>query len=294
MRLLKFIAPDDFNLFLFGDIHAGNRAFSKDAWNYFINTVNSEFEGIGPEKNYSVFMGDAADFITRKDDRFDPDIHKITPLEAIDDIKTFFEPIKHTVLAFLRSNHDNFIKEIGDVAKYMCKQIWGAEEDNPVRAKYATESAKITFLDKAENRMFKVFVEHGKKSVNSTADDMIRIESNLRLILKRHMRFKHTDCAVNAKAHIHKLLVQPPTPPLCMKDDTKKLIHFYPDPRAYHKLDYIPPEFRWYVATGSFLRLYVVNATTYSERAEYDPVDLGFPVVICRDQRVQDVKRMAF
>lgn len=302
MRLLKFIAPDDFNLFLFSDIHDGNRAFSRDTWDYFVNTVNSEFEGLPAGKNYSVFMGDSADFITRVSRMYEPDIHTMTPLETINDVKLLFEPIKHTVLAFLDSNHDQFIKELGNVALYICNQIWGEHEvllkqDNgdlyiPQRAKYATESAKITFLDKDGNKMWKAFVEHGKRPVNSAADNLIRIESNQRLILQRHMRFKHTDSVVNAKAHIHKLLIQPPTPPLCMKDDTKKLIHFYPDPRVYHKHDYIPIEFRWYVATGSFLRLYALNATTYSERAEYDPVDLGFAVVLVRDKKVQDIKRV--
>lgn len=291
MKLFKFIAPDDFNLFLFGDAHTGNKAFSDSAYKFFINTITSRFKGLPAGKNYGIDFGDPADFITRTDKRFDPDIHQVTPLRQIENFAELYQPIKHAVLCFMDSNHCQTLNEIGNVAQFVCKQIWGYDEG--IR-KYGTESVRVTFVTQKGNRMFKLYGTHGRKSINSAADDIIRIESNQMLSLKRHLKNKASDCCVMAKGHTHKLIVVPPKPKLCLKDNTKKLLDFYPDPTEYHRLDYIPEELRWYVNTGSFLRLYALGVNTYSERAEYDPIDLGFAVVLVRDRKIQDIKRVAY
>jgi len=46
------------------------------------------------------------------------------------------------------------------------------------------------------------------------------------------------------------------------------------------------------VSTGSFLRTQILDVTTYGERREYDPVDLGFPVVMVRNRQIAGVKKV--
>ena len=281
MRLLKFKMPNNFNLFLFGDKHHGNAAFSKKAYNKLIEMINSEYEGVPASRNYGIDTGDPCEFITRKDSRFAPEIHPIPPLTQIKQFCEEYQPIKHAVLFMLHSNHIQTLDEIGNATKYICEELG---------ILYGTYSAKITFLDSNDELMFKAYGSHGRKSINSTADDPQRRRVNMQLILKRHLREKASDCALMFKGHTHKLLLQEPTPELCLKDDTKKIVSFYPDPTAYHKMFYIPKEMRWYVNTGSFLRLYALNKNTYSEQAEYDPVDLGFAIVEVRNKKISDVK----
>ena len=74
MRLLTFKVPNNFNLFLFGDKHDGNAAYSKKAYSKLIEMINSEYEGVSASHNYGIDLGDPCDFITRKDKRHDPEI----------------------------------------------------------------------------------------------------------------------------------------------------------------------------------------------------------------------------
>ena len=53
---------------------------------------------------------------------------------------------------------------------------------------------------------------------------------------------------------------------------------------------YIHPDNRWYVNTGSFCRLYVEGVSGYAERAGYDPMEIGFPVLRVRDGKIQGIR----
>lgn len=283
MRLMAFKAGPDFNIFAAGDTHEGNAAFSEKAFNKFADMFFSEYEGIGRDKNYLLHMGDPGEFISRTDTRHDPKIHRKTVLQQFKAIRDRYKIFQPQTLGMLDSNHPLTLDPLGNVTEWLC----GEEQLN---IPYLTYSAKFTFLTKQkEELMFKLYATHGKKTINSAADDEIRVGSNQQLILKRHLKRKASDCAVMLKGHAHKLIVTPPTPKLCLADNLKRLVEFYPDPTKYHQMDYIPWELRWYACTGSFLRTYLLDHNTYSEKAEYDPVDLGFCVVVVRDRKIKTV-----
>ena len=54
----------------------------------------------------------------------------------------------------------------------------------------------------------------------------------------------------------------------------------------------IHPDHRWYVNTGSFLRLYGdMGVSGYAEMAWYDPIMLGFSVAKVRDRELVGVEK---
>ena len=52
---------------------------------------------------------------------------------------------------------------------------------------------------------------------------------------------------------------------------------------------YIHPDFKWYVNTGAFYKLYEDGVSSYAEIAEYDPIQLGFAVALVRGGKLVDV-----
>ena len=286
MRLMTFEAPSSFNLFFAGDTHEGNKAFSRHAFDRFSKIFFSDFEGIPQKFNRWIHMGDPADFISLSDKRHDPNIHDKSIVQQFDTITKRYKPFAPQMVGMLNSNHAMSLKDLGTVTEWLCAK---ERLDIP----YLTSSARLTFQDKNGELMFKVYVAHGRKTISSTADDEVRRYSNMQLILKRHMKRMASDCAVMVKGHAHKLIVLPPTPRLSMIDDGKKLKKIYPDPYEYQKMQVIPWEMRWYGCSGSFLRTFLEEHDTYSEQAEYDPVDMGFLVLIIRNGRIKELRAIA-
>jgi hypothetical protein len=132
--------------------------------------------------------------------------------------------------------------------------------------------------------MYKVFDEHGRRGINSAADDPLRRMVNMQLALKRHLLYKASDCAVMIKHHTHKLIVANPKSELGLISDDENIKQIY----THLKQDdiYIHPNERYYGNAGSFLRLYTVGLTGYAERAEYDPLEIGCLVLVVRDRKI--------
>ena len=88
-----------------------------------------------------------------------------------------------------------------------------------------------------------------------------------------------------------------------MTDNGRKIEHHYTHPQ---NAKYIPPDLRWYVNTGGFLKLYsdIVYedddvpieqsrlGSGYAERAMYPPQELGFAICLIRDNSLVDVKEV--
>ena len=112
----------------------------------------------------------------------------------------------------------------------------------------------------------------------------------MNLSLERKLKQKMADCAIAAMGHTHKLLVAKPTEQLYLTSDEKEMYHHYTksDPTA----EYIPPDHRWYINTGSFLRLFLKGISGYAERAMYDPIQMGFAVARIRDCEIQGVDKV--
>ncbi|KKK74953.1 hypothetical protein LCGC14_2878630, partial [marine sediment metagenome] len=132
---------------------------------------------------------------------------------------------------------------------------------------------------------------HGRKQINSIADDPIRVEANMQLILKRHLKDLHGDCVLMCKGHTHKIIICPPRSLLYLYTGAKGITQGYTT--TEHLAQYIPPESRYYLNTGSFIRLYREDELwTYQETMEFKPVELGFPVVRVRNGVIEGVDKV--
>ena len=110
---------------------------------------------------------------------------------------------------------------------------------------------------------------------------------------------KFGDTLLNSMGHTHKLIICPP-----IGGVEEKVIPFLKGGKTkietkytrVEKVDgYIHPDFKWYVNTGSFLKLYDAKyeVSGYAERANYDPVELGFAVALIRDGKLKRINKVA-
>ena len=197
------------------------------------------------------------------------------PLEQLKDAVKKRQAIKHMLLLKLLGNHERKLWRFGDLMAEICEQL-GVE--------YGTYTAKLTIQDKNGDLMYKEYVTHGSRNITSTADDPLRREVNMQLILKRQLKFKAGDCAVMLKHHTHKLIVSKPKVELFLTDDGKKIKQSYTS--WGQNEPYIHPDARWYGNAGSFLKLYEDGITGYAERGEYDPVEIGFLILKVRNKKI--------
>lgn len=283
MILFKKKMPANFNLFLIGDIHLGTVMLFRTGFKQLVDFVHSPFKDLQSKHNYVGEMGDSVEAITTDDRRFSMDTiskDSSVPLEQMKAYVKMLKPIAKKMLFKLQGNHEAALHRYGDIAAHIADEL---------NVPYGTYSCKYSF-DYRNKTMFKMFATHGRKSINSTADDPKRRRTNMELVLKRHLKHKFGDCLLMAKGHTHKLLVCRPNPELYLTDDGKEVIQKYTHSNKVS--GYIHPDHRWYVNTGSFMKLYREGVSSYAERAEYDPVELGFPVVIVRDQKIVNVKKV--
>jgi hypothetical protein len=189
------------------------------------------------------------------------------------------QAIKDLLLYKLQGNHCQHLWAFGDIMADMCKSLG---------VPYGTWTTKLTVTDKRGNLMYKTYDTHGRKGISSAADDPKRRKVNMQLTLKRNLKFKAGDCAVMIKHHTHKLLVCKPESELYLTDDGTRIQQAY---TGWGQTEsYIHPDARWYGNAGSFLKLYGDGISGYAERAEYDPVELGFLVLKVRDRKIVELK----
>ena len=113
----------------------------------------------------------------------------------------------------------------------------------------------------------------------------------MQLSLKRKLKDKAGDTALMSMGHTHKLIVTPPAKTLFLTDDGESIKQHYTASMSLG--EYIHPDHRWYVNTGSFMRLYGdMGFSGYAEIAGYNPIMLGFAVALVRGRKLVGVKEV--
>lgn len=278
MEIGERVLPSDHDLILASDFHEGT----------ILQEVRALFEmrdKVLREKNtFLAFGGDAVEAITVDDRRYSLETDKKqTPLRQYKNIQDFFAPIANKTLFILQGNHDWALsRTVGDyLQEVLCPTL---------KIPYGTATAKWTVKDKKGGRMYKLFYTHGARNITSVADDPIRREANMLLQLKRKLSMKSGDCEVMAMGHTHKLMIAEPMASLYLHDDGQKVRSAY----TGHETgagQWIHPDHRFYVNTGSFLKLYLEHVSGYAERLGYDPVELGYAVLECRGGKIKTVRK---
>lgn len=271
MQLLSAELPSNFELIFFGDTHDGTILQHRDGIQVLIDYI------LAKRNRYAVHMGDWLEAIMRDDKRYDDCTIQDKPTEQKKSAIKMFYPIRKRMLCGLTGNHENKLHRFGNLAGDICEGLgipWG------------TYAAKIAISDK-HGLMFKAYVNHGFGSLKSNAKDAEQRIGNMRAALKLKLRNKAADCAIMAMGHTHKLIVAGPTEDLYLTDDGQSLKQHYKGTATNGQ--YIDPDERWYVNTGSFLKNSAIGAISYPEVVGYDPVELGFIVSEIHDRKITSV-----
>lgn len=281
MKIITRKLPSNHNLFLFGDSHIGNVLRHNKGFEKLINMMHSEYEGVAARHNYGWDHGDIIEAVTIDDPRISLDgIKDSIPTQQMATAIKEYRPIASKIIAMNEGNHPLKLWRFGPLTKLIC---------NELKITYATWSAKLIARDSRGQLLYKSFHTHGRKSITSTADDPKRRIVNKRLILKRHLKYKMGDCILMCEGHTHKLIICGPETELYMKDDGEKIKQGYTMDEIDQTDDFIHPDHRTYVNTGSFVRLYGKDISGYAEIAGYDPIETGFAVARIRNRKLQGV-----
>lgn len=295
MRILSYDMPRNWNYFLFGDDHIGASLRFDKGFKKFVYTMKHKYAGLQSNRNYGIHHGDMIEAITVDDKRYSAfDNREACVLSQMEVAKKEYWPIRKKLLCGLDGNHPLKLHKFGQLTHYICKELG---------VSYGTMSAKLTFKNKGKLQ-FKHFACHGSGSIGSIADDVERRKLNWRLALKRKLREKAADCFFMSMGHTHKIIVQPPSETLYLTDNGEKINQHYTGGAVVDgDRSYINPDYRWYVNTGGFLRIYgdtVIEdddvdikdsklGSGYAECGMYDPLQLGYCVGLIRDNVLQDV-----
>jgi hypothetical protein len=272
MQIIPVQSYPDMNYYLIGDPHCGAAAFAEKDFDRVIVEIQNDVIARAST------MGDMLEGFWLDDQkRFDPETNISSPLIQKKDMKAKLEAIQGKLDTMLDGNHERYLlKKVGQITKDLCDDL---------KITYGTFASKLEFSDN-----YKFFIMHGARGINSMSPDPVRKRAYMLFTLQRHLQDLAGDCIVMAKGHAHKLLVSKPLPLLYTVTEKGKIKAKYTQPGSRDV--YISPEHRYYACTGSFLKSQMIGVSTYSERFELAPVELGYIKIIIRDKKVQDVEAM--
>lgn len=280
MQLIDKQIEPDCNIFLIGDTHEGARLFDSDGWDAFVEMMHSPYEGC--VNNYYVDHGDSIEGIHVDDRRFgiDETTESRTLLQMDEAVKRR-KQIANKCVCWLTGNHEYKLHKFGDITERMARDLG---------VPYGTYSCKITYRQNGKI-LLKHYATHGFGTMQHMAGDEEQRVANMRVKLKRLLRFKAADCYLMSMGHTHRLLVRPPLIKLNMIDDGRKLRQVYDQtPSGFKQGDILHEDMRWYVNTGCFLKTLGLGYSGYAERAGYDPNTLGFAVALVRNGKLVNVR----
>jgi hypothetical protein len=276
MRLLTAKVTSNCDIALQGDDHEGSQNFVAHAVDGMLDWASSA------KSNYFVKMGDVIEAIASDDKRFHIGSTKEPlPLRQANSVIKRHKKHSKKCLAWLSGNHEDCLHRVGDLGEYMAEQL---------NVQFAGRVCKLRIEDK-HGLIAKLFLIHPERvSVTSNAKDYEQRVANMKASVKVKMVQKACDCLLMAMAHIHKLIICDPAQRLVLADDGKEITQKYLS-AGVGTDKYIEPDRRWYLATGSMLKLHGLDYDGYAERAMYDPVELGYPVVEIRDRKIVNVRK---
>lgn len=272
MRIIDLYLPSSHRFTLFGDTHMGSMMCTYDG----IETCMANI--LADKHGYAGFMGDAIEGIHINDNRFDFTEADPIPLRQGKRAVNTLSPVASRLKFELLGNHEYALLRFGNLAQYIADELTKlCKGKNTVV--YGSYSAVVNVYDK-HGLMYRMFVTHGY-TLSSAAKDPIQRKANLMANLKRKLEGKNGQTVIMAMGHCHKLISVEPEE-LYLKQEDGKLKGRYLT-HVMGDVGYIPPDQRYYFATGSFSRLYTdetdIDGTPvsgYAERAGYDPVELGY------------------
>jgi hypothetical protein len=269
---------DNFDVVLTGDNHEGNSQTAHEQYGHMVDKVASE------KNTFMVHMGDACESRCTDHKYFSDETCEIPiPMRQADNMIEIHKPIAKKILVWMRGNHEWDLHRFGDLSEYIAKGI---------ECPYGTYTSRLQFQSK-RGPMFRAFFTHGIGcQLISNAKDHEQRVANMKATLKSRLQNKSGDCALMACGDTHKLLIVDPAPRLFLSGDESGVLK-----SQYLKPDggmgeWIEPDRRWYVNTGSWLKLYTEGVSGYAERFGCDPIELGYAIAEIRDRKLVNVRKV--
>jgi len=288
MRILKFQLPASHELVLAGDLHDGSLFSFEDGFlecrEYVLSQSNRRLW----------LMGDMQEAIIIDDPRYDIASHQSLPYQSKNHVVDMLRPLGKQLLGGVIGNHEWKLRRFANLWLEICNEL----STDTHRIEYGTMSAvlEIWSLSDPPDLMYKVFVHHGSfLTLRSQAKDFEQQQGNIKATFKRRMAPLMSDCLVMAAGHTHRLMVVPPTERLYLYSANDKLQQGYLT--QGNNGEYINPDQRWYVNTGSFYKLYAAREghdgiphSGYAEQRGYEPMEIGFASLVCHDHKLREIK----
>jgi predicted phosphodiesterase len=244
---------EEFNLYGIGDIHVGSVGCDIKHLREVVDMVKND------PKALWIGMGDFVEAINITDKRFDPysidpcyNIRNLSRLVAtqIDDVVGYLEPIRNKLIAFVIGNHEETVRlsfntDVGfELSKRLIAPCLGY--DGWIRLSFKRQRSNP--LQEPSSTTYHIYVTHGHCGGGKSGGKVNKLEDICSFM----------DADLVLMGHGHKKVITPPIVKLGLTEGgaltTRKQLG---------------------VMTGSFLKTYVENATTYGEKKNYAPCDLG-------------------
>ena len=286
MELIAGEIPLDCEIFDTSDYHYGALNCHREGIREIIATVAAK------KNRFLLNKGDSIDAVTPGDKRYascsmEVRDNLLTPERQADALVEDFRPIRHRILAWGFGNHEYALINTLDFGRYLARQL---------QVPYGGVAYKLALRHKGVP-LCKLLLHHGRGMLPKGAKDPIQREANQKAWVRRRLEETgFADCAYMSMGHIHRLLIVPPTTSgqLYLTDDGERIKQHYKDETAQNA-GHIPPDSRWYVATGSFLKLYSdpgTYAMSYGEMAMYGPAELGCAKIVVQGGRIVNVEKV--
>jgi predicted phosphodiesterase len=276
MNIVQKQIPDNAEILLHGDTHIGSELT-------YYNGIDKLIKYVKDNNAYVIHMGDWIEAITSDDKRFQADSTKeFIPSRQADMAVELYQPIADKILVGLEGNHEYKLERFGNYAEEICRRL---------NIAFGGSTTKLHLYNK-KSLMLKMFLTHGYRgALNSNAKDFEQQQANIKANLKRKLVHKAGDCLVMACGHYHHALVVPPAERLILSDNGKEIKQKYLK-AGNGAEEYIEPDRRYYLCTGSFLKTFEIGVSGYAERAGYDPVELGYISVKLKGGVISSVDRV--
>jgi len=306
--MLRFdfnLPSEDCNLFFISDDHEGSANRHTNGFNMMCDMVLSPWDGLPASRNKVVDHGDFMEAILVNDKRYQFNnmvvyddvlngevrfnqsniktkrmVKKENAMAQLEQAVKNRKRIAKHILLILDGNHPQGLHAYGDLTAELCRRL---------EVNYGTYTSHITYRNKKGKFLFNHFAGHGWKSVGSSVEPYERAKVNMQIQLKNNLRDMAGDCLLMSMGHTHKLLVKPPISKLYIEAQEDILVQKYTSAKKHD--GFIHPDYRWFVNTGSFLKLYGPESG-YAERAGFSPNELGFALVEIRGGDIAAIKRI--
>jgi predicted phosphodiesterase len=276
MTIIKKQIAENAEIIMHGDTHIGN------SMTYY-KGIERLIRYVKDTGAYVVHVGDWIEAIPSDDKRFQYAATKEPiPLRQVQMAVDIYEPIADRIIVGLEGNHEYKLERFGNLAEEICRRL---------EIPFGGSTCKL-HLQSKKRMMLKMFVTHGYRgALNSNAKDYEQQQANIKANLKRKLVHKAADCLLMACGHYHQTLIVPPAERLILSDNGEHITQKYLKIGS-GEADYIEPDRRYYVCTGSFLKTFEIGVSGYAERAGYDPVELGYVSVKLKNGIIASVDKI--